>query len=65
MNENAALHLASDVRGAVEAVAGSSYDIIVTLRVRPGLEPVYEMRKVKKRRPRRKKEVDGRQAEMF
>ena len=65
MNENTALHLASDVGGAINALPSGAYDVIVTLRVRPGQEPVYELKTVKKRRPRRRKELDGRQAEMF
>ena len=65
MNENTALHLASDVGGAVNALPSGAYDVIVTLRIRPGQEPAYEMKTVKKRRPRRGKEKDGQQAEMF
>lgn len=40
-------------------------DLVVTIRIQPGDVPSYEARIIKKRRPRRRKEADARQVELF
>lgn len=59
------MYIASDVRNAIQAHNDGAYDLVVTVKIRPGSEPSYETKLVKKRRPRRRKEKDDRQVEMF
>ena len=59
------MHMASDVLGLASTHKNRSVDVVLVLRIRPGQKPAYETRVVKKRRSRRRKEVDGRQAELF
>ena len=55
-----------DVKAAIEAsrVGGRSYDLIITVSVRPGEEPGYDTRLIRKRK-RRKKEIDSRQMDLL
>lgn len=65
ISESMSLHIAADLRGEAEKRHGGNYDIVVTVRLRGDGPAESIMKVIKKRRPRRRKEVDARQAEMF
>lgn len=63
--DDVGLYIADDVRRAIESSGNIAHDYIVTVKIRPGQQPVYEARLAKKRRPRRRKDVSDKQVDMF